>query len=170
MGQFMDLDGAKPCLLKILYRHLLAPHGAEAIATLRQRHRHAVHARNCVKQGTEWVLPIVLDIARGFDVLRQVDAVVSQRDPNAAQHVSGAGLVVNGIEGGDAVKSGRLGLLVEPAEVASNEARVLVASLFGFHAGEFNGRFREIDSDKPAIREPERRGSGADRKPQCVSR
>ena len=78
MGQFMDLDGAKPCLLKILHRHLFAPHGAEAIATLRQRYRHAVHARNCVKQGTEWVRPIVLDIARGFDVLRQVDAVVSQ--------------------------------------------------------------------------------------------
>jgi hypothetical protein len=31
MGQFMDLDGAKPCLLKILHRHLLAPHGAETI-------------------------------------------------------------------------------------------------------------------------------------------
>ena len=44
-------------------------------------------------------------------------------------------------------------LLVESAAVASNEARVLVASLFGFHAGEFNGRFREIDSDKPAIEE-----------------
>jgi hypothetical protein len=40
--------------------------------------RTAVHARNCVKQGTERVLPIVLDIARGFDVLRQVGAVVSQ--------------------------------------------------------------------------------------------
>jgi hypothetical protein len=50
-----------------------------------------------------------LDIARGFDVLGQVDAVVSQGDPNAAQDVSRAGLVVNGIEGGDEVKSGRLG-------------------------------------------------------------
>ena len=57
-----------------------------------------------------------------------------------------AGLVVNGIEGGDKVESARLRLLVETAEVASNEARVLVASLFGFHAGEFNGLFREIDS------------------------
>jgi hypothetical protein len=44
-----------------------------------------------VKQGTERVLPIVLDIARGFNVLRQVDAVVSQRDPNAAQDVPRAG-------------------------------------------------------------------------------
>jgi hypothetical protein len=60
------------------------------------------------------VLPVVLDIARGFDGLRQVDAVVSQRDPNAAQDVSRAGLVVNGIEGGDEVKSARLGLPVEP--------------------------------------------------------
>jgi hypothetical protein len=51
------------------------------------------------------VLPIVLDIARGFNVLRQVDAVVSQRDPNAAQDVPRAGLVVNGIEGGDEVTS-----------------------------------------------------------------
>jgi hypothetical protein len=34
MGQFMDLDGAKPCLLEILHRHLLAPHRAETIATL----------------------------------------------------------------------------------------------------------------------------------------
>jgi hypothetical protein len=59
------------------------------------------------------VLPIVLDIARGFNVLRQVDAVVSQRDPNAAQDVPRAGLVVNGIEGGDEVKSARLGLLVD---------------------------------------------------------
>jgi hypothetical protein len=72
------------------------------------------------------VLLIGLDIARGFDVLRRVDAVVSQRDPNAAQDVSGVGLVVNGIEGGDKVKSARLGLLVEPAEVASNEARFLL--------------------------------------------
>jgi len=47
---------------------------------------------------------LVLDITRGFDVLRQVDAVVSQRDPNAAQDVSRAGLVVNGIEGGDKSK------------------------------------------------------------------
>ena len=154
MGQFMNLDGAEPCLLEILHRHLLAPHGAETIATLRQRHRHALHARNRVKQGTERVLPIVLDMARGFDVLRQVDAVFSQRDPNAAQDVPRAGLVVNGIEGGDEVKSAGLGLLVEPAEVASNEARLLVRSLFGLHAGEFNGLFREIDSDKPAIREP----------------
>ena len=69
MGQFMDLDGAEPCLLKILHRHFLAPHGAEAIATLRQRHRHAVHARNRVKQGTERVLPIVLDVAQAFDAL-----------------------------------------------------------------------------------------------------
>lgn len=68
--------------------------------------------------------------------------------------VSGAGLVVNGIEGGDKVKSARLGLLVELAEVASNKACVLVASLFGFHAGEFNGLFREIDSDEPAIGKP----------------
>jgi hypothetical protein len=36
MGQFMDLDGAKPCLLEILHGPLLAPHGAEAIASLRQ--------------------------------------------------------------------------------------------------------------------------------------
>ena len=49
MGQFMHCDGVKSCFLKILHRHLLAPHGAEAIATLRQRHRHAVHARNRVK-------------------------------------------------------------------------------------------------------------------------
>jgi hypothetical protein len=27
MGQFMDLDGAEPCLLEILHRHLLAQHG-----------------------------------------------------------------------------------------------------------------------------------------------
>ena len=52
------------------------------------------------------------------------------------------------------VKSARLGLLVEPAEVASNEAHVLVVPLFGLDAGEFNGLFREVDSDKPAIREP----------------
>jgi hypothetical protein len=71
----MDLDVAKPCLLEILHRHLLAPHGAEAFATLRQGHRHAVQARTRVKQGTERVLPIALDIARGFNVLRQVDAV-----------------------------------------------------------------------------------------------
>ena len=77
-----------------------------------------MQARNRVKQGTERVLPIVLDIARGFNILRQVDAVVSQRDPNAAQDVPRAGLVVNGIEGGDEVKSARLGLLVEPAEIA----------------------------------------------------
>ena len=101
MGQFMHCYGVKPCFLKILHRHLLAPHGAEAIATLRQRHRHAVHARNRVKQGTNRVLPVVLDIARSFDVLRQVDSVIGQRDPNAAQDVPRAGLVVNGIEGGD---------------------------------------------------------------------
>jgi hypothetical protein len=36
MGQFVDLEGAKPYLLEILHRHLLAPHRAEVIATLRQ--------------------------------------------------------------------------------------------------------------------------------------
>ena len=84
MGQFMHFDGVKPRVLKIPHRHLLAPHCAEAIAPLRQRHRHAVHARNRVKQGTNRVLPVVLDVARGFDVLRQVDSVVGQRNPNAA--------------------------------------------------------------------------------------
>ena len=154
MGQFMHFDGVKPCILKILHRHLLAPHCAEAIAALRQRHRHAVHARNRVKQGTNRVLPVVLDVARGFDVLRQVDSVLGQRDPNAAQDISRAGLVVNGIEGGDEVKSAWLGLLVETAEVASDEAHVLVAPLFGLDAREFDSLFREIDSDEPAIREP----------------
>jgi hypothetical protein len=61
-----------------------------------------------------------LDIARDFDVLRQVDAVVSQRDLNAAQDVSRAALVVNGIEGVDEVKSARLGLLVVPVNRVSN--------------------------------------------------
>jgi hypothetical protein len=42
----------------------------------------------------------VLDVARGFNVLRQVDSVIGQRDPNAAQDVSRAGLIVNSIEGG----------------------------------------------------------------------
>jgi hypothetical protein len=63
-------------------------------------------------------------------------------------------LVVNGIEGGGEVKSAWLGLLVETAEVASDEAHVLVAPLFGLDAGEFNRLFREIDSDEPAISEP----------------
>src|SRR4029077_12697293 len=40
---------------------------AEAFAALRQRHRHAVHARNRVKQGTNRVLPVVLDVAPGID-------------------------------------------------------------------------------------------------------
>jgi hypothetical protein len=67
------------------------------------------------------VLPVLLDIARDFDVLRQVDAVVSQRDLNAAPDVSRAALVVNGIEGGDEVKSARLVLLVVPVNRVSND-------------------------------------------------
>jgi hypothetical protein len=88
-----------------------------------------------------------------INVLRQVDAVVSQRDPNAAPDVPRAGLVVNGIEGGDEVKSALLGLLVEPAEIARDEAHVLVALPVCVVAREFDGLFREIDSDEPAIRE-----------------
>ena len=105
MGQFMHFDGVNPCFLKILHRHLLAPRCAEAIAALRQRHRHGMPARNRVKQGTDRVLPVMLDVARGSDVLRRVDSIVGQQDPNAAQDISRAGLVVNGVEGGDEVKS-----------------------------------------------------------------
>src|ERR1700731_1412577 len=36
-GPVHALLRSEPCFLKILHRHLLAPHGAEAIATLRQR-------------------------------------------------------------------------------------------------------------------------------------
>jgi len=61
------------------------------------------------KQGTDRVLPVLLDIARDLDVLRQVHAVVSQRDLNATPDVSRAALVVNGIEGGDQVKSAPVG-------------------------------------------------------------
>jgi hypothetical protein len=58
------------------------------------------------------------------------------------------------MEGGDEVKSAWLGLLVEPAEIARDEAHVLVALPVCLDAGDFNGFFREVDSDELAVREP----------------
>jgi len=83
----------------------LAPHRAEALATLRaRRHRHAgACRRSCraVPMGWSTCCCTQLDL----DILHQVDAVARQRAVDAPQNVQGPRLIVHGVERGDEVEA-----------------------------------------------------------------
>jgi len=61
-----------------------------------------------------------------------------------------------------------LSLLLEPAQVASNEAHVLVAPLFGLDAGEFNGVLAAAALFGVGIRQLESAGLGCQAKKSTV--
>src|SRR5690606_24349413 len=74
----LRLDGVKTRTREILAGLLFAPHRAEAFAALRERHGHAVHARDRIEQRAERMIPVLVRVARSADVLHHVDAVVLQ--------------------------------------------------------------------------------------------
>ena len=107
----------KPAFSQILPRLFLAPHRAESLAPLGQRDGHAVQARHGVEEGPDRVADVVVDVARSFDVLHQVDAVSPERPGNALQDVQRLALIVHRIERGDEVERFGRGRPVEVAEI-----------------------------------------------------
>ena len=73
------------------------------------------------------MIDVLVDVARSFDVLHQVDAVACERAMNALQEVQRLALIVHGIERRDEVKRLGFGRLVEFAEVGRRELDVLQA-------------------------------------------
>ena len=68
----------------------LPPHRAQALAVLRQRHGHPMHAGNAIRDGPRMVL-IVLKITRCGDIPHQEIAAVPQCRCDLLQHGCGLG-------------------------------------------------------------------------------
>ena len=113
----VHLDGREARLGQELARPLLAPHGAEPIAALGERDRHAVHARDHVEERPAGVVEVLVVVARPLDVLHEVDAVRLQRPADPLQQSERPRLVVDGVERGDEGEGLRLGVDVEAAQV-----------------------------------------------------
>src|SRR5918999_1687672 len=111
--QSVRFNRSETCLLQVFARLFFAPHGSQTFSALRQRNGHATHARDSVKKRADRMREVVVDVAGGPDVLHQVDAVALEGAMNALQDIERLGLIVNGIEGRDEVKSFGLGGLVE---------------------------------------------------------
>ena len=84
--------------------------------------RHAVHRRDRVQERRDRVVEVLLEVARGQDVLHQERAAGPQCGDDLAQHDVRLRLVVNGVERGDQVERF---LLAELRDVALFEADVL---------------------------------------------
>src|SRR5690606_32805898 len=63
------LDRAEAGAREVFARLLLAPHRAEPFAALRERHGHAVHARDRVEQSADRMLRIPVNVAGAADLL-----------------------------------------------------------------------------------------------------
>src|SRR5690606_23302404 len=85
--ELVRLDRAEAGAGEILPGLRLAPHRAETFAALRERHSHAVHARDRVEQCAERMIDVRVVVARAADVLHKIDAVVLERSIDALQHV-----------------------------------------------------------------------------------
>src|SRR5262245_41299982 len=107
--------------MQVLSRLLLSPHRPKTLASLSQRDRHAVHAGSGVQERADWVIDVLVNVARTIDVLHQVDAIVLQRTPNSHEHVEWLSLIVDRIERGDEVEGLRLCGPVEVAEIDRDE-------------------------------------------------
>src|SRR5438270_312195 len=80
------------------------PAAARYCRAVGQRDRHAVEDAHAVHPRGERVGEILLEVARGSWLERQVDTVGSERRRGASQDRRGVALVVNGVEGRDEVE------------------------------------------------------------------
>ena len=63
MGQLVDLDIREAGVVEIFECPLAPPHCPQSLAALCQRHSHAVHARERVKQRPERVVDVAVVMA-----------------------------------------------------------------------------------------------------------
>src|SRR5258705_9901245 len=100
-----DFDVGETGRFQELERLLLAPHCAQTHAALRKRGRHAVHARNRVKQRSNRVIAIFRNGAGSSNVLHKEDASRFEASANAGKDVIRARLVMNRVKGRNKVVS-----------------------------------------------------------------
>src|SRR5262245_35125589 len=67
MGQAMYLDRVNTRLPEILTRSFFAPHGAQSCIALGEGDSHAMPIGYCVEQCPEWVLNVLMQMARPTD-------------------------------------------------------------------------------------------------------
>src|SRR5687768_13707684 len=99
------------------------------------------------------MIDVLVNVARPFDVLHQVDAIALQRVANALQDVQRLALIVHGIERRDEVERFGFGGLVEFAEVDRCKLNVLEALGRSLVTRGPNGFLREVHSHEAALRE-----------------
>ena len=89
VGQLVHLDRPEAGLAEVALGGLAAPHGAQSLAALRQRHGHAVHAGHRVEQSAQRMVSVQVMVAGALHVLGEVDAVVGQRAADPAENRQG---------------------------------------------------------------------------------
>jgi hypothetical protein len=78
---------------------LLAPHCAQSHTALGKGYRHAVHARDRVKQRPERMLAVLCDRAGSTNVLHQEDASLFEAASNAGEDIVRPRLIVDRVKG-----------------------------------------------------------------------
>ena len=73
--QLMRINGSETGLMKVFASLFLAPHRTQSLTALRQRHGHAVHSRDSVKERANRVVDIIVYMAQSLDVLHQVQPI-----------------------------------------------------------------------------------------------
>src|SRR5690606_17717693 len=115
--ELVCFDGAEARAPEVLAGLLLPPHGSQSLTVLRQRNGHAVHAGDGIKQSTDRMLTVLVNMAGTADILHQVYPVRRQCAVDAPEHVERLGLVMHGVEGGDELERLGLGGPVEVGEI-----------------------------------------------------
>ena len=119
-----DFDVGKTGRFQELERLLLAPHCAQTHAALCKRGRHAVHARDRVKERPNRVIAVFRNGAGSSNVLHKEDASRFEAAANAGKDVIRARLVMNRVKGRNKIVSSLRGFAMEICEIAHLEAQI----------------------------------------------
>ena len=147
MGQVPCLDGSESRALQVLPRLFLAPHRAQALTALCQRHRHAVHARRGVQECRKRMVDIVVNVARSPDVLHHVHAVGLQGLMDSVKNAVRAGLVMDSITGSTEVELLRCRGFIEVTQITDNKLGIFPLPLCRLGAAERHRFLREVAPD-----------------------
>src|SRR5262245_5386696 len=98
------LDFLEACPSHKFPRFLLPPHRAETLTTKGERNCHAMEGGAHVHHWSEWVVQVLMDVARTGDVRAQEDTVGGQGIGYAFQDLPWLRLVVDGVENSDQVE------------------------------------------------------------------
>ena len=134
-----------------LERLLLAPHCAQTHAALCKRGRHAVHARDRVKQRPNRVIAVFRNRAGSPNVLHKEDSFRLEAAANASKDVVRARLVMNRVKGRNKVVSGLRRFAMESCEIARLETQIAQLRTIRVIACIGDGLFAEVVSRKAAV-------------------